>query len=93
MRGLLGLKSIVLFRVLGTLNLTRVACSSGRQPPWHGWRQTCQPHGEHAQPQRLGWDDGDAIAIVGPGRLRGPHGEADMGHLAGRPDVVCSSWI
>jgi len=39
----------------------------------------------------LGRGDVDAIAIVGLGILRGPHGRGDMGNLAGSPDVVDSN--
>lgn len=89
MRGLLGPKSILLFRVLSTWNLTRVvACTGAVAGNLHALADTKRVNHMANTRSRHAWlgTVRYALRLLGPGGLRGPHGEVDMGHLAERLD-------
>ena len=89
MRGLLGPKSILLFRVLSTWNLTRVAwVHAPVVGKLHGLADTKRVNHMANRRSRNAWPGTirHALRLLGPGGLRGPHGEVEMGHLAERLD-------
>ena len=79
---------LVLIRVLRTWNLTRVvACTGVAVGNLHALADTKRVNHMASMPQRLAKAMATRLRLLlGPGRLRGPHGEADMGHLAERLD-------
>ena len=85
---MLGPKSIVLFRVLRTWNLTRVACTGVVFGNLHALADTKRVNHMANRRSRNAWlgKIRHASRLLGPGGLRGPHGEVDMGHLAERLD-------
>ena len=88
MRGLLGPKSILLFRVFRTWNLTRVvACAGVVVGNLHDLADTKRVNHMANTRSRHAWlgTQGTirhALRLLGAGALRGPHGRANMGHLA-----------
>ena len=89
MRGLLGPKSILLFQVLSTWNLTRVvACTGAVAGNLHALADTKRVNHMANRRSRNAWPGTirHALRLLGPGGLRGPHGEVEMGHLAERLD-------